>query len=217
MTPQPARPDFATHVMQGFLGVVCYFVFGVLYTRKIRGSIPPKSRRTLFVCNHVSLLDTLLLGGILWSRRSLPVLVLGDRATWREGWLRRFLCWKLGFLIERGGVVRDRIDELKAFGRSSAGFHLLMFPEGTRGDGTTLGELQPGVYFVAKEAKIPIVPIHIKNMRLVSSKTGGVHPIGGIRKIEVQFGEPFAPEEFLPMRRESFMEELRKRMERAAI
>lgn len=210
---EPRRADFATHLMQALLGVSCWLIFAGIYTRKISGKIPPKSRRALFVCNHVSLLDTLLIGGILWSRRTMPMLVLGDLGTWKGGWLRRWLSWKLGFLIERGGIVRDRIDELKAFARSSQDFHLVVFPEGTRGDGERLAELQPGVYFVAKEAQIPIVPIRIRNMARLSSKHGGVHILGGLRQIEVEFGEPFEPAEYAGLRREAFMEDLRRRME----
>jgi len=45
---------------------------------------------------------------------------------------------------------------------------------------------------------------------LVSTKTGRFHPIRGWRKVEVHFGEPIAPEKYLAMPREEFLEFVRR-------
>jgi 1-acyl-sn-glycerol-3-phosphate acyltransferase len=90
----------------------------------------------------------------------------------------------------------------------------VVFPEGTRGDGVNVAECQPGIYFIAQEARIPIVPVFIENMQLVSTKTGRFHPIGGLQKVEVHFGEPIAPETFLAMPREEFVEFVRQSITR---
>lgn len=207
------RADAITLFMQLFLGFFCYSLTCLPYCRRIRGRVPPRNERCLFVCNHVSLLDTILLGGVFWSRATLPFLVLGDRATWHESAFKRLLSWRLGFLLDRDGLAKERIIELKQFARASQEFHLLVFPEGTRGDGVRLNPLQAGVYFIAKEAKVPIVPVGIRNMQQVSTKQGRFRPIAGLRKIEVCFGEPWSADEYLALRRPDFLDAMEKRMQ----
>jgi len=70
--------------------------------------------------------------------------------------------------------------------------------------------LQPGIYFIAQEARVPIVPVFIENMQLVSTKTGRFHPLAGLRKVEVHFGEPIAPERYLMLPRDEFLELVRQ-------
>ena len=65
------------------------------------------------------------------------------------------------------------------------------------------------MYYVAQEARLPIVPVFIENMQFVSTKTGRFHPIGGLRKVEVHFGEPIFPEDYLSLQREEFLEFVR--------
>ena len=92
----------------------------------------------------------------------------------------------------------------------------MVFPEGTRGDGVNLLPFQPGIHYIAQEARLPIVPVFIQNMQFVSTKTGGFHPVGGLRKVEVHFGEPIAPEQYLALPREEFLEFMRRSLTLAA-
>ena len=71
---------------------------------------------------------------------------------------------------------------------------------------------QPGIYFIAQEARLPLVPVFFENMQFVSTKTGRFHPFGGLRKVEVHFGAPISPEEFLTLSREEFCEFVRKKI-----
>ena len=80
----------------------------------------------------------------------------------------------------------------------------MVFPEGTRGDGVNVGTCQPGIYYIAQEARLPIVPVFFENMQLVSTKSGGFHPFTGLRKVEVHFGAPLAPAAYLDLPREEF-------------
>ncbi len=164
----------------------------------------------LFVINHISLLDTLLLATICWRLRCYPILVLGDKHVWHASWLRKFLSRRTAFLLERGKLHSNRIQELEAFGRAGREFQLIVFPEGTRGDGVNVAPCQPGIYFIAQAARLPLVPVFIENMQLVSTKKGGFHPVRGWRKVEVHIGEPISPEKYLPMPREAFLEFVRQ-------
>jgi 1-acyl-sn-glycerol-3-phosphate acyltransferase len=197
--------------IQAMLGFGATFFLALPYLRRTHGlnRLQP-SQKYLFVSNHISLLDTILLGGLCWRSGCYPILTLGDKNVWHASRLKKILSRKIGFLVERGKLNPGRIRELQEFGCCGKDFHLLVFPEGTRGDGINVGPCQPGIYFIAQEARLPIVPVFIENMQLVSTKTGPFHPIGGLRKIEVHFGEPILPEKYLALPREEFLEFVRQ-------
>jgi 1-acyl-sn-glycerol-3-phosphate acyltransferase len=197
--------------IQALLGFGATLFFAVPYLRRTHGLERLRaSQKYLFVSNHVSLLDTVLLGGLCWRSGCYPILTLGDKKVWHASWLKKILSRKIGFLVERGKLNPGGIRELQEFGRGGNQFHLLVFPEGTRGDGVNVAAPQPGVYFIAREARLPIVPVFIENMQLVSTKAGPFRPIGGLRKIEVHFGEPILPEKYLGLPREEFLEFVRR-------
>jgi 1-acyl-sn-glycerol-3-phosphate acyltransferase len=197
--------------IQALLGIGAYLSLGIPYLRRTHGlDRLDTSQRYLFVCNHVSLLDTILLGGLCWRSGCYPILVLGDKSVWHASWIKRVLSSRIGFLLERGKLNPGRVRELQEFGRAAGDFHLVVFPEGTRGDGIHVGPCQPGLYYIAQEARLPMVPVFFENMQLVSTKTGRYHPIGGLRKVEVHFGPPIAAETYLPIPREEFPEFVRR-------
>src|SRR5437016_2509995 len=178
--PVASRPVV---LAQALLGVGAWVALGLPYLRRTPGlaRLQPQ-QRYLFVANHVSLLDTILLGGLCWRSGCYPILVLGDKNVWQASWIKRLLSSRIGFLLERGKLNPGRIRELQMFGQASAQFNLVVFPEGTRGDGLHVGPCQPGVYYVAQEARVPIVPVFFHNMQLVSTKTGRFYPPSGLRK-----------------------------------
>jgi len=197
--------------IQALLGFGATLFLALPYLRRTHGlNRLRSSQKYLFVSNHVSLLDTILLGGLCWRSGCYPILTLGDKNVWHASWIKKMLSSKIGFLVERGKLNQNRIGELQTFGRCGKEFHLMVFPEGTRGDGVHVAAPQPGIYFIAQEARLPIVPVFIENMQFVSTKTGRFHPLGGLRKIEVHFGEPIAPEKYLGLAREEFLEFVRQ-------
>ncbi len=209
---------------QALLGLGAWLCLGLPYLRRTHGleRLHP-AERYLFVANHVSLLDTILLGGLCWHRGCYPILVLGDKHVWHASLIRRLLSSRIGFLLERGKLNLGRIGELQSFGRAGKSFHLVVFPEGTRGDGLQVGSFQPGLYYVAQEARLPKVrfsttitgwpwPVYFANMQLVSTKNGAFHPVSGLRKVEVRFGEPIPAATYLPLPREEFIDFARRRV-----
>lgn len=210
--PQPrvTRGMIATQLV---FGLILQFLLAVPFLRRTHGLARlRRQQRQLLVINHISLLDTLLIATLCWRSRCYPILVLGDRIIWHASWVRRLLSRHTAFLLERGKLNPNRVRELEAFGRAGKEFQLIVFPEGTRGDGVSVAPCQPGIYFIAQAARIPIVPIFIENMQLISTKTGRFHLFRGWRKVEVHIGEPIAPETYLPMPREEFLEFVRRRI-----
>ena len=201
--------------IQSLLGLGAHLFLALPYLRRTHGLDRLRTdQRYLFVCNHVSLLDTILIGALCWRARCYPILVLGDKVVWHASRLKNILSSKIGFLLERGKLNPNRIQELQAFGRASREFHLVVFPEGTRGDGIHVAPCQPGIYYIAQAARVPLVPVFIANMQRVSTKTGRFHPFAGLCKVEVHFGEPIAPETYLPMPCEEFIGFVRQNITR---
>jgi 1-acyl-sn-glycerol-3-phosphate acyltransferase len=89
-----------------------------------------------------------------------------------------------------------------------------MFPEGTRGDGKTLGALNKGVAMIAKRTGAPVVPISINGTHLALPK--------GSKKLRrasfrIRFGEPLLYSEVArgateKENRELFLDELARRL-----
>lgn len=183
------------------------------FVRELRGFEKVKNLpRCLFVANHVSLLDAVTIGGTFTRFGLGPMLILADKSTWDTSWVKRWLSDAFAFRVERGKINPARIRELQAFGEASSGYHLLVFPEGTRGNGVDVAECQPGIFYIAQAAKVPIVPIFFENMQLVSTKTGKFHLLGGLQKVVVHFGEPIAPDEYLRFERAAFPEFIRSKI-----
>lgn len=212
------RATRGTVVTQSVLGLILHLLLAVPFLRRTHGLVrlrPPQ--RHLLVINHISLLDSLMIAALCWRTRCYPILVLGDKNVWHASWVRRLLSRHTAFLLERGKLNSNRIPELQAFGRAGKDFQLIVFPEGTRGDGVNVAPCQPGIYFIAQAARIPLVPIFIENMQLISTKTGPFHLFRGWRKVEVHIGESIAPETYLPMPREEFLEFVRQSIAAARI
>jgi len=198
---------FGTRLLQLVLGAFATLLVYIPYVRRAYGRIP-RGRR-LYVCNHVSLLDTLILGSYLYVRGRTPILVLGDRGTWHKSRFRTFLSRHVGFLIDRGPPDKSTIGKLREFGASIDRFDLIVFPEGTRGDGRTVGPCMPGIYFIARSAKTPIVPVFLEGVERVSTKRGPFRLLRGLRQVEIHVGEEFTVGDFS---RQEFCEEVRRRL-----
>jgi 1-acyl-sn-glycerol-3-phosphate acyltransferase len=152
----------------------------------------PSTAQRVYFANHTSHLDTL----VIWA--SLPPL-LRERTRpvaaadyWDRPGLRRWLATQVlhALLVERAAGCGSRealrrIDEALAAGDS-----LILFPEGTRGDGATIGALKPGLYFVARQRpEVELVPVFLQNLSRILPK-GEVLPVPLLGS--ATFGAPLA-------------------------
>lgn len=143
----------------------------------------------VYFANHASHLDTL----VIWA--SLP-LALRARTRpvaaadyWDRPGLRRWLAWRVlqALMVTRGGAgSRDALHQLIA--ALDEGDSLILFPEGTRGDGGGIGELRPGLYHIARERPaVELVPVFLDNLNRILPK-GEYLPVPLIGR--VTFGAP---------------------------
>lgn len=142
------------------------------------GSAPTTGQRVYFA-NHSSHLDALVLWAALppelrGHTRPVAAADYWDRPGVR-GWIARNLLNAV--LVDRssargGREALERLTQALAEGAS-----LILFPEGTRGDGVNIGDLKPGIYFVAKSRPdVELVPVYLQNLCRILPK-GEILPV----------------------------------------
>ena len=153
----------------------------------------PPAHQVIFIANHTSHLDFILLWAALPSRvrrKSRPV---AAKDYWEAGPIRRFLAGKIfrAVLLDRkGGAGRHVLDPLLE--AIQAGDSLILFPEGTRGAGQ-LGEFQSGLYHLCSHCDgVEVRPVYLENLNRVLPK-GEVLPVPLLMR--VLFGPGFKLEE----------------------
>lgn len=141
----------------------------------------PASGGVILAANHVSFVDPLVLG--VATRRKLHFLA---KVELFRNPIFAFIIRRLNALP----VGRDRM-ELSTFTKGLAllkrGEVLVVFPEGTRGEGVKLGEAKPGVGLLARWSRAPVVPVYHRGAEKVLPKGAflpRVHPL------QVCFGRP---------------------------
>lgn len=103
------------------------------------------------------------------------------------------------YMEEMNCVFLDRTDRRSAFKsitdtieKLREGHSVLIFPEGTRSKGQGLKEFKAGFMRIAKEARVPVVPIAIEGTaRIMENNNNQIRPA----HVRVQVLEPFMPEE----------------------
>jgi 1-acyl-sn-glycerol-3-phosphate acyltransferase len=143
----------------------------------------------LFVANHASFFDPPLLISTLPSR---PVFIVKQELAWVPflGWV----IWLAGFIFVDRGRKRQAVQSVKsAADQIRAGQSVAAFPEGTR---TRTGAPLPfkkGVFALAKDAGVPVVPLGILGgFRILPPDDWRVAPA----HYTIRVGQPLLPQDF---------------------
>jgi 1-acyl-sn-glycerol-3-phosphate acyltransferase len=153
---------------------------------------------SLIIANHVSLLDTLAVRRALPRKIRSRVATVGARDFFQpsssDRGLRRILrtlgCVYVTHayrvcMIGRGDDMGDGIPRMLKL--LDSGWHVLLFPEGTRSRTGKSGRYRMGVAHLAERTGVPVIPVGIRG-------TDGVMRVGSpnIRpgRIDVRAGEP---------------------------
>ncbi len=162
------------------------FVVGGIRWQMVVSDRLELSKSYLYLSNHESLTDILALYAtlpqkvVMVAKRSLFILPVFSWGMWMAGFI----------FIDRKNtkVAYARLrsaDKLIRKGRS-----VLVFPEGTRGDGGELLKLKRGGFALAQAAQIEVVPVGISGTAQVLPRDSfPVYP----GSIAVCIGEPIAP------------------------
>ncbi|MFT3951470.1 MAG: lysophospholipid acyltransferase family protein [Oscillospiraceae bacterium] len=140
----------------------------------------PKTGGYVFASNHRSYADPILI--------ALPVRVpftfMAKEELFQGNPLFTALIRAFGaFPVTRGKGDTAVID--LSLDRLERGFHLVIFPEGTRSKDGTVGKGKTGVALIAAAAGVPVVPVGISFREGLKFR----------RKITVRYGAPILPEE----------------------
>jgi 1-acyl-sn-glycerol-3-phosphate acyltransferase len=142
----------------------------------------PRTGAAILAPNHVSYLDPVVVGVSLPPRR-IHFMAKGELFRGRlGGWFFRSL--------QAYPVDRERLDPStlkRTLSLLEAGQIVLMFPEGTRGDGRALGPAKPGVAMIAARSRVPVVPVFHWGTERVLPR--GSHRIRHA-PLRVRFGPP---------------------------
>jgi 1-acyl-sn-glycerol-3-phosphate acyltransferase len=165
--------SFAQKVLLGL-----FWIFGgfrALHTDRV-----PKTGALIVAPNHASYLDPPAAGICIRPLRFMA----------RESLFRFKL---FGSLIRRLGAFPVRRGEADTSAIRTAlellaeGEGVLIFPEGSRGDGKTLRPANKGVLLLASRSGAPIVPVGIVNTHIRWPRKGVPRPC----RVRVVYGEPF--------------------------
>jgi len=145
------------------------------------GGHVPEQGPVILAPNHVSYVDPVLVGVSVQRR----VHFMAKRELFRTPLMAWFFRQ-----LQAYPVTRERVDPStlkRTLSLLDAGQVVLMFPEGTRGDGRTLGPAKPGIAVVAARSGAPVVPVFHAGAEQIL-------PRGGWRiqrvPVRVRFGPP---------------------------
>jgi 1-acyl-sn-glycerol-3-phosphate acyltransferase len=155
-----------------------------------RVGFTPDDRQRIYFVNHTSHLDFVLVWAALPPRLRTMTRPVAAKDYWDKPGLRRYLGVKVfnAVLVERNptsGATNAIEVLLDGLGEKHS---LIIFPEGTRGDGTTIAPFKSGLYRLGKaRPDVDLIPSYINNVNRVLPK-GEFVPVPMLASIS--FGEP---------------------------
>lgn len=175
--------------------IVLFFVLN--RTRVLGRSRVPRTRNTLLLANHQSMIDSFVIGLAAFYPHHLtrPFLIPWNAAAEENFFRNRLFAW--AFDQMRCIPVRPGRRDLKAIYRSMRALEdgtMILFPEGTRSRSGEIERGRPGAGLVILGNDPTVVPVTVDGMDEVLP-IGRVIPRIG-KRITVYFGKPIDYSEF---------------------
>ncbi len=159
-------------------------------------NVRPATRQRVYFANHTSHLDFVVLWSVLPRKLRALTRPVAAKDYWSSGLRKRIAVNAFNaVLVERGGktsegdriaAARNTMDMLlEALGTENS---LIVFPEGTRGNGLEVGPFKSGIYYLwSKRPDVQFVPVYLSNLNRILPK-GEFLPVPVISR--VVFGPP---------------------------
>jgi 1-acyl-sn-glycerol-3-phosphate acyltransferase len=156
----------------------------------------PATRQRVYFANHTSHLDFVVLWSVLPRKLRALTRPVAAKDYWNSGLRKRIAVNAFhAVLVERSGKMAevDRASAarntleilLEALGTESS---LIVFPEGTRGNGLEVGPFKSGIYHLwSRRPDLQFVPVYLSNLNRILPK-GEFLPVPVISR--VIFGPP---------------------------
>ncbi len=150
----------------------------------------PFSKQRIYFANHSSHLDFILLWSALPTELRRKTRPVAAADYWSRGVARKYLMQNVfhSVPVQRapGQLIADPLGPMVR--ALDEGASLILFPEGTRGDGEELQTFKPGIYYLARSRPdVDLVPVWIENCYRVMPK-GSILPVPLL--CSVRFGSP---------------------------
>lgn len=206
----PSHPGFlhktASYLLLGLLVVPAMNLFMRLLNRtQIVGkkNISGLGRPWILMSNHVSLLDDLFLGPIIFFPRGMrsygwmPLHAPEERNFYKVPLVSWFMRMSKSIPVVRGkGIYQEGVNRLIEAVRNGGILHI--YPEGTRTRTGEIGTAKAGIGRIVYESGAPVVPMYHRGLERVLPIGAGVPRTG--KRIFVCIGAPitFEQERGLP-------------------
>lgn len=152
----------------------------------------PEDRQCIYFANHTSHLDFVVLWSALPRSLRMQTRPVAAKDYWNSGLKKRFAVNAFhAVLVERKGQKSSHEEcccfaerTLKVlFEALDEGASLIIFPEGTRGDGETIGPFKSGIYHLwSRRPDIQFVPVYLSNLNRILPK-GEFLPVPVISRV----------------------------------
>lgn len=143
------------------------------------------SRPAIFVFNHQSTADI----GVAFMSLPVPLRFVAKRELERVPFLGWYMAAMGMIFVDRGRSERAIASLERAGELIRAGAHIAAFPEGTRSADGRILPFKKGIFVVAIEAGVPVVPVAIEGSRHVWPRGSFRFRPGNVR---VKLGQPIA-------------------------
>ena len=165
--------------------ITCFFLrllFRVLFRYKAYGSENiPQSGSFIMTPNHVSFLDPIAAGAFV---------PLGlNYIAKKEVFKNKYFGWYVRKLrtIPVGREASAYAGMKEVIGKIRKGEPIVIFPEGTRGDGDSFLEPEIGAAFLALKFNLPVLPVYVKGSEKAFPKDARFIRL---ERVSVYYGEP---------------------------
>lgn len=156
-----------------------------------RVGFTPDERQRIYFANHASHLDFVLVWAALPPKLRAMTRPVAARDYWDRPGFRRYLGVKVfnAVLVDRQPAQSSPQTAMDILLEGLGERHsLIIFPEGTRGDGSTIAPFKSGLYRLGKaRPDVELIPAYINNLNRVLPK-GEFVPVPMLAS--VSFGEP---------------------------
>jgi 1-acyl-sn-glycerol-3-phosphate acyltransferase len=141
----------------------------------------PQSGSFIMVSNHVSFLDPIAIGAFV----PLPFNYIAKKELFEVRYFGWYFSKLRTIAVDTEGSAYSGMKEV--IRRIKKGEPIVIFPEGTRGDGSSFLEPETGVAYLALKFGLPVLPVYVQG-------TEKALPIGAhfirIRPVRAYYGKP---------------------------
>lgn len=121
----------------------------------------PQNKNILFVSNHQSNFDILLLLSYLPVPKGFIAKKELEKMPFISQWMKRIHC----LFMDRDDIKQSAQIIIEGIKQIKSGINMVVFPEGTRSKTGKLGEFKSGSFKLATKSKCTLVPLTIKGTR----------------------------------------------------